>query len=123
MTKAPAGAAPLMTAEELLGLADDGQQHELVDGVLTTTPPPGLRHGRVSLKIGRRLGNHVEEHGLGECFSNDPGIITGRDPDTVTAPDLAFFRRERSPDPNEAGYAETAPDLPGFSVRLADIFA
>ena len=111
MTNAPAGAAPPMTAEQLLGLPDDDLRHELVAGVLTTMPPPGLRHGRVTLKIGRRLGNHVEEHGLGECLSNDPGIITGRDPDTVRAPDLAFFRAGRAPDPDEAGYAETVPDL------------
>ena len=111
MTNAPAGADSLMTAENLLGLPDDGQQHELVDGVLTTMPPPGLRHGRVSLNIGWRLASHVEEHGLGTCLSNDPGIITGRDPDTVRAPDLAFFCTDRSPDPDEVGYADAAPDL------------
>ncbi len=40
------------------------------------------------------------------------GYVLERDPDTVVAPDVAFVRRDRLPDPiPERGYFLIAPDL------------
>ncbi len=55
----------LITADELLGMPDDGYQYELVRGALIKTPPPGFTHTVVTGRIGRRMGNFVEERGLG----------------------------------------------------------
>ena len=38
----------LMTADELLGLPDDGRRHELIAGELRTMAPSGGEHGRVA---------------------------------------------------------------------------
>ena len=54
-----------MTAEELLELPDDGMRHELVEGELRTMTPAGGEHGQVALRIGARILDHVDEHGLG----------------------------------------------------------
>lgn len=35
------------TVDELFALPEDGMRHELYDGALLVTPPPGMRHGRV----------------------------------------------------------------------------
>jgi Uma2 family endonuclease len=49
--------------------------------------------------------------GAGQIFAAETGFTLFRAPDTVRAPDIAFVRRERLPDPVPAGYLELAPDL------------
>jgi len=84
-----------MTADELFALPDDSLRHELVAGEHRVMNPPGAEHGRVTLKLGRLLGNHVADSKLGEVFAAETGFVLARDPDTVRAPDAAFVSRER----------------------------
>jgi len=100
-----------MTAEELLELPDDGMRHELVEGELRTVTPAGFEHGRVALRVGARILDHVEHHGLGEVLAAETGFVLGRAPDTVRAPDVAFVAAERVPDGGGWGFGELAPDL------------
>ena len=100
----------LMTAEELFRLGDT-VRGELIRGVFCEMSPPGVDHGRVAARLARWLGNFVEERQLGEVI-NEMGVWTERDPDTVRAPDAAFFSAERlPPDVSVAGYADVAPEL------------
>lgn len=100
----------LMTAEELLLLPDDGMQRELIRGVLTEDMPPGYEHGAVENRIGRLLGNFVDDNELGEVLSGDSGFVLERGPDTVRGPDIAWVARGRV-EGRVPGYAELAPDL------------
>ena len=102
----------LITAEEFARMPDppDGSQQELVQGMIVTMPPPGGRHGACCSRIGRRVGNHVDDHGLGTVTSNDTGFITERNPDTVRGPDISFWKKARLPEVPE-GYIEIPPDL------------
>ena len=101
----------LITAEELLQMPDDGYRYELVRGELIQMAPPGLRHGRFTSHIARRLGNHVEAEDLGVVYS-ETGFILESDPDTVRAPDASFISRERLDEVGETdGYWPGAPDL------------
>ena len=84
-----------MTADELLTLPDDGMRHELRGGELTTTVPPGYRHGRVVAAIAAKLEAHVAAWGLGHVLAGDPGFQLSSDPDTVRAPDVAFVAQAR----------------------------
>ena len=43
------------TEEDLVGLPDDGQRYELLEGALLVNPPPGGRHQRVSLRLAGSL--------------------------------------------------------------------
>ena len=43
------------TEEDLVGLPDDGQRYELLEGALLVSPPPAPRHQRVSFKLARVL--------------------------------------------------------------------
>ncbi len=102
---------PLMTAEELLETNIPNKATELVRGRLVVREPPGSRHGTVAMNLAVRLANHVEPLGAGQIFAAETGFTLFRAPDTVRAPDIAFVRRERLPDPVPAGYLEFAPDL------------
>jgi Uma2 family endonuclease len=100
-----------MTAEELLELPDDGMRHELVEGELRTMPPAGFDHGRAALRVGARILDHVERHGLGDVLAAETGFVLRRAPDTVRAPDVAFVSAGRVPQGAARGFAELAPDL------------
>jgi len=103
--------AALMTADELLALSMPDKRTELVRGVLVVREPAGGRHGRVANELSRVIGNHVHAHGLGAVYAAETGFTLARRPDTVRAPDVAFVRRDRVPEPEPVGFPELAPDL------------
>jgi Uma2 family endonuclease len=101
----------VMTAEELWRLPEDGMKHELVRGELRTMPPANYEHGWLASRIDRRLGNHLDEHAVGDV-TTEVGFKLPTEPETVRAPDVAFVARARI----EAGgrprrFFEGAPDL------------
>ena len=100
----------LITADELLLMPDDGFRFELVRGELTEKmPPPGKQHGVVSSRFGTAIGNYSDEHDHGTVGDNH-GYRLESDPDTVRAPDVAWFAPGH-PAETVAGYPERAPDL------------
>jgi Uma2 family endonuclease len=101
-------ATALMTADELLQIPE--KHAELVRGVLVVREPPGLRHGRIALDLGRRLADHVDANRLGRVYV-ESGFKLASNPDTVRGPDVAFISRARLPEPEPVGYAALAPDL------------
>lgn len=113
-----------MTADELLRIPDDGQRRELVDGELRTMTPAGHPHGRIAMRVGWLLTQHVEENDLGAVYAAETGFILSRDPDTVRAPDVAFVRRERVEEVGDTGgYWPGAPDLAVEVVSPNDAYA
>lgn len=103
----------LLTAEEFARLPqpEDDSLQELVQGVVTTVPPPSFSHGMVCAEMVLKLGEVVDRRSVGFATCNNSGVILGRNPDTVLGPDLAFWVRDRMPDPPRHGYASVAPDL------------
>lgn len=111
MSAQPAGVAP-MTAEQLLDLPQDGQRRELVDGELREMAPAGFSHGRIAVRIGARLDDHVSSRQLGAVVGAETGFRIARDPDTVRAPDAAFVSADRLPSAEEQQrFPDLAPDL------------
>ena len=106
-------AAPtLLTAEDLMSLPDDGYQYELEAGRLIRMPPAGPLASIVAMTIARLLGNFVAEHRLGVVGGADFGVQLARQPDTVRAPDVVFYRADRLPPGGiPATYWDLAPDL------------
>ena len=103
----------LLTADDLLRLYSQGVNGELIRGVLCKTMPPGRRHGRIQAKLIIRLGAFVESRKLGFVVG-ETGVWLEQDPDTVRAPDIAYFSYERvSQEETEAddGYSEAVPDF------------
>lgn len=114
----------LITAEEFVRMPDppDGSQQELIRGEVVTMPPPGGLHGVCCLKVGRRLGDFVDDKQLGTVTSNDTGFISERDPDTVRGPDISFWGKDRLPEVPE-GYIEVPPDLAVEVVSPSDHYS
>src|SRR6266699_3738821 len=98
----------ILTADELLQIPD--KHAELVRGVLVVREPPGLRHGRIALDLGRRLADHVDANHLGRVYV-ESGFKLTSNPDTVRGPDVAFISQSRLPEPEPVGYPALAPDL------------
>ena len=105
-----------MTAEELAAMPDDGNRYELVRGELKMMSPAGGRHGRIAMKLSRRIGNHVEECDLGETFAAETGFLIHANPDTVRAPDVAYVSKESLGD-----FADHAEDLPVVPELVAEV--
>lgn len=104
--------ATLLTAEEYLELPDNGCPTELVRGTVVPMNIPSFRHGKLCTSVASPLWQYVKLHQLGHVLSNDSGVVTERDPDTVRGPDVSFYSYSRIPkgaDP--AGYAQVAPEI------------
>jgi Uma2 family endonuclease len=107
----------LITAEEFSKLAPHLGRCELVRGEIIEMSPPGLVHGKITMTLGARLFNYVEEHNLGEVFAAETGFIvehsTDEQPrDTVRGPDIAFVKKERIPEGGfDDAWGDFAPDL------------
>jgi Uma2 family endonuclease len=120
----PTATRKLITAEEFAQMPDppDGSKQELVRGEIVTMPPPGGIHGVCCSKVDRRLGNFVEANQLGTVCANDTGFVSERDPDTVRAPDISFWSRNRLSEV-PVGYIEIPPDLAVEVVSPTDHYS
>jgi Uma2 family endonuclease len=107
----------LLTAEEFRRLPDDGRPKELKRGKVVLMDLPAPRHGQICGQVYYLLRQHLENHPLGHLVTNDSGIITEHDPDTVRGADVAFYSYNRvPPGPLPQGYLPVAPEL-AFEVR------
>ena len=112
-----ATAQKLLTAEEYSLLPDDGTPTELVRGKITPVNMPRPRHGEICANVVYLLKRHLDDHPLGRVVSNDSGVPTEHDPDTVRGADVAFYSYARVPaGPLPAGYLPVPPELV-FEVR------
>ena len=102
--------AQLVTAEELFNYPD-AKRYELVRGVPRVSEPPGGVHGRLAVKLGGRLDEHVTRLGLGTVLV-ETGYVLERAPDTVRGPDVSFVSSTRlRPDRLPEQFIPGAPDL------------
>ncbi len=102
----------LITIEEFSRMPADGKCRELVRGRVIEMNPPKLRHGQVCSKIGRIYGNAADDSELGHVVTNDTGIITQRDPDTLRGADVAFYSYSKIPrGPLPEDYPSAPPEV------------
>lgn len=99
-----------ITAEELLNMGDIGRC-ELIYGELVMMSPAGFGHGEIALRIGRLIGNFVEEHDLGTVLAAETGYLVETNPDLLRAPDVSFVRKDRVPASTWTKFFRGVPDL------------
>jgi Uma2 family endonuclease len=106
----------LLTANEFANLPDDGTIMELVRGRIVRMPPPSTYHGYVCGEIVGTVRQFVKENG--RIVSNDSGVVTERDPDTVRGGDVLYYSFKRLPDGpfSKTTYVSVMPELV-FEVR------
>jgi Uma2 family endonuclease len=102
--------ARLVTAEELFEYPDS-KYYELIRGVPRVCEPAGGVHGRLAMRLGARLDEHVYRLGLGTVLV-EAGYVLQREPDTVRGPDISFIGIARlPPDRIPEEFIPGAPDL------------
>lgn len=106
-----------ITANEFLLMPDDGIPRELVRGRMVEMNVPAPRHGYFCALLAFFLSEFVRPRDLGRVMSNDAGVVTERDPDTVRGPDVSYYSYARLPKgPIPPGYLDVVPDA-AFEVR------
>ena len=86
--------------------------------------PEGHEHGRIAMRLGSLLEQHVRAHRLGAVYAADTGFLIHRDPDTVRAADAAFVSQDRlDPLTQLPVYLPLAPDLVIEVVSPHDTFS
>lgn len=103
-----------LTAHDLWRLGEGDGRRELVDGEVVEMAPVGAVRGAITLRISRRLAEHVERVGAGTVLVGDVGFVLNlpTDPERVRAPDVAFVSEHRLPGGRlPEGFLTGPPDL------------
>jgi Uma2 family endonuclease len=102
--------APLLTAEDLLAMPDDGMERELIDGQLRERPMTmrNCPHSWIEACIAKILGNWLDAQPepRGGIVSGEAGFRLRRSPDTFVGIDIACVSAEL--------FAATPPDAKFF---------
>ena len=116
MSTATVSLPDLLTAEEYALRPHAEYPDELVRGKVIPMTVPNRRHGQICADD-QSPGLFLASHDLGHVLSNDAGVITHRNPDTVRGPDVAFYSYNRLPKgPLPPSYGPEVPKLV-FEVR------
>jgi Uma2 family endonuclease len=101
----------LLTVREVEESPPEGHW-ELIDGELVPLAPAGLKSSTTGHRIGRLVGNYVDEHDLGMMTNAEGGFVLFSDRETLIAPEIAFIRKDRVPPEEEHNhFPRLAPDL------------
>ena len=111
MTTSTLAKPAVYTAQDLERLSDQGYHYELIQGELRSMSPTGGPHGDATSRVSFYINAVVYSDDLGMTFAAETGFLLSRDPDTIKAPDFAFVRYERLPDPLPDGFVPLVPDL------------
>ncbi len=99
---------PLLTADDLLLLPDDGNRYELVEGELIVSRNPGVKHQRVIANLVRIIGNYFEKNPVGEVLPN-PGVIFDKYNSVI--PDVVALSKRQVDVVGEGPHVHEAPEL------------
>lgn len=113
----------LMTIAEFAAIPRDDRPRELVKGKVIEMNLPKPKHGFYCAEIGAILRNFVKPRKLGRVFSNDSGVITEHDPDSMRGPDVGFYSFAKVPE-GEVGedYFDVVPELAVEVVSYDDVW-
>lgn len=103
---------PLLTADDLLLLPDDGNRYELVEGELLVSRSPSLTHQRVVANLITALNNYLGQNPIGEVFPN-PGVIFDKYNSVI--PDVVLLTNEQL---ERAGSEPHIHEAPGLVVEI-----
>ena len=82
----------LLGYDDFWSVPDDGNRHEILDGEMFVTPPPGLRHQIVSARLHHVLSDYAKRTDLGVVIAAPVGVILGEH--RQVQPDLLVIRKE-----------------------------
>lgn len=83
----------ILTYDDYRLLPDDRNRYEILDGELSVTPAPSIKHQRISGHLYLILANHIFANHLGDIYTAPTDLILA--PTTVAQPDLIFIGNDR----------------------------
>ena len=83
----------VLTYDDYSLLPDDRNRYEILDGELSVTPAPRIKHQSISSHLHRILANHIVANQLGDIYAAPTDLILA--PTTVVQPDLIFIGNDR----------------------------
>ena len=93
-------------------MPDPGRPTELVRGEVVDMNQPTPRHGQICGNIYFHLRGFLRGLPSGHVVTNDAGILTQRDPDTVRGGDVWYVSYDKYPPGRlPEGYLELPPDI------------
>jgi Uma2 family endonuclease len=102
----------LITAVEFEKMAARLGPCELVRGEVIPLSPGGMDHSQISAAVVGLLYTWTRSTKLGRVWTNEAGLITQQQPDTVRGIDAAYYAYERLPrQAIRSGFAKTPPNL------------
>ena len=104
----PATPGVKLTYDDFVLFPDDGQRHELIDGVHYVTPSPARKHQAIVWNLTVLVGNYLLEHPAGRAFSAPFDVVFSEF--DVVEPDLLFVSQARARVLTEKN-VRGAPDL------------
>lgn len=112
--------ATRLTFEEFLSLPEpeDGSKLEYWDGEVIVVPSPGYDHGKIARRLGARLGDFADAHGIGDVLNNDSGFLFDG---VMFGPDVSWVRAERAPTGLLPDHFHGPPDLAVEVVSPSDL--
>lgn len=78
--------SPKLGYSQYVAFPDDGQRHEIIDGVHTVNPAPNTYHQAISRRIQFQLYSAIELHRLGEVINSPVDVQLS--PHDILQPDL-----------------------------------
>lgn len=101
-----------LTAEQYFRICADLGPSELERGEVILLMAGGLGHGGISANIAILLGVWARRTKRGRVYTNDAGVVTATNPDTVRGIDVAYFSYKRLPKGRAPeGFSRTPPEL------------
>ena len=85
----PGPAQGSWTYDDYAALPDDGQQYEIVNGVLLMAPAPTPEHQSITVRIAYYLFPHIDLAGIGKLFTAPIDVDLG--PKNMFQPDLVVI--------------------------------
>jgi Uma2 family endonuclease len=114
----------LLSIEEFAALPKDERKRELVRGKVIDMNLPKPKHGFYCAEIAAILRNFVKPRKLGRVFSNDSGVITEHEPDSMRGPDVGFYSYANVPEGDVSEeYFDVVPELAVEVVSCDDVWA
>ena len=105
----PAAPGVKLTYDDFVLFPDDGQRHELIDGVHYVTPSPARKHQAIVWNLTLLIGNYLRERPVGRAFSAPFDVVFSEF--DVVEPDLLFVSSARLHDVLTTKHVRGAPDL------------
>lgn len=108
-----------MTVEEFKRLPDNGNKHELSEGLLITMPPPFSLHSLIVVQVLELLQAYLRQNPVGRAIP-EAGYFLFRHPPTVRQPDVSVLSEERMHAAPKDSWFEGAPELAVEVVSPSD---